>query len=745
MNCITWKLTVSGRVQGVGFRPFVCRLAEKMAIQGRVMNLGGIVEIKAQGSQEALLSFVQKIKEISLPAQVETLEIEEIKSALYEGFHSIPSDGKPVEPIFPADIAICEDCQKELLDPASRYYGYPYTSCTACGPRYTIIKKLPYDREHTTMKDMKLCADCQTAYENLSDRRCHGETISCPHCGPQLQEGNGVESKTAMEHAISLVKQGKIILVKALGGYQLVCRADATRAVQLLRQIKHRERKPFALMAFGDAEVEKICRVSAEEKKALHSPMRPIVLLQKKAEIAYEGVADGVPRLGILLPSTAFYVLLTQGVGVPLVVTSANRSGEPILYTDEEAKRWYDRLNGIDGFFFYDRDILRPADDSVMKIQGGKQQLLRRTRGFLPEPVIRKGMGGHVLATGADMEPSFCLTGGGRYYPCQVPCELENEKAEQFLQDTEKDWEAMMGIHPQYVISDAHPRYFSSAWGRKLAKERHIPFLTVQHHQAHALSVMAEHQLKGPCLAFVFDGTGYGTDGTIWGGEILYCEGSTMERVGHLKTTPMIGGDLSMKQAWKTLLCYLVSSGFPSSDSRYELVKLALQSQLNTIGNSSMGRLFDGAAALLGLGDTNHFKGECPMALERAAQMALEQGRKGTALTWQPEEAEGEYIWNPKPLWEGLLESHDTIEEKALGFHEAIVSMIEQSALHCGISQILLSGGCFLNGVLLEKAIDALQTHHFTVYTNEKVPCGDGGIALGQAYYGNLVTRKSNV
>lgn len=738
MNCMTWKITVYGRVQGVGFRPLVCRLAEALAITGTVMNLGGIVEIKAQGSREALLSFVQQIKEVSLPAQVETLKKEEIASPPLLGFHSIASEGNPIEPIFPADIGICKACQEEMIDPESRYYHYPYTSCTACGPRYTIMERLPYDREHTTMKDMSLCSDCERAYYDLTDRRCHGETISCPHCGPQLKEGDSQKSSKAMENAIEAVRQGKIIMVKAMGGYQLVCRGDDMKVVALLRQIKQREKKPFALMVDCVASAETLCQVSEAERKVLESPMRPIVLLTKKESIQFPKVAEQVPRLGIMLPSTGFYGLLTKGVGAPLVVTSANRSGEPMLYTDEEALAFYKDHKELQGFFYYDRDILRPADDSVMKVSGGRGQLLRRTRGFLPEPVIRKGKEGYVLATGADMEPSFCLTGGGRYYPCQMPCDWDNEKSETRIKHMENEWETLLGLAPSCIVSDGHPGYFSSAWGKELATERKIPFFPVQHHHAHALSVMAEHDLKGPVLAFVFDGTGYGTDGTIWGGEILLCEGTSMERVGHLKSIPMIGGDLSMKQAWKSMLCYLADGNLPSTAPRYELVKLAIQSHIQTIGNSSMGRLFDGVSAFLGLGDTNRFKGECPMALEAAAQRAWQQGRKGTALSWQPMEQEKQLIWDPKPLWEGLLESHDTIEEKALGFHEAIVSMMEQSARHVGISQILLSGGCFLNGILLEQATAALEAHHFKVYTNEKVPCGDGGIALGQAYYGVL-------
>lgn len=732
----TWKICVTGRVQGVGFRPLVCRLARKLALTGTVKNVGGVVEIIAQGSPRALLSLMEEIKKAPLPIEVENMEYEELEHPVCPDFHAIESDGEPAEPIFPADIAICDTCQKELEDPDNRHFHYPYISCTACGPRYTIIETLPYDREHTTMKDMDMCESCQTEYTDLDNRRCHGETISCPHCGPQLREGGAASSEDAMEKAIRWVREGKIILVKAMGGYQLVCRSDREDAVQRLRQLKHRDGKPFALMVFDLAAAEEMVSLSEEEKMLLTSPVRPIVLATKKESVRlYPGVADRVPALGVFLPSTGFYRLLTKGVHVPLIVTSCNRSGEPMIFKDEEVALYKENHTEVQGLFTYHRDILRPADDSVMKVVGKKVQVLRRTRGFLPEPVLRQGPVGTVLATGADMEPGFCLSGGGRFYPCQVPCTLDNEKAEHFLKETEMDWERMLGIVPKKVVSDLHPRYLSSLWGRELASERQLPFLSVQHHHAHALSVMAEHHISGKALAFVFDGTGYGTDGTIWGGEILLCEGNTMKRVGHLTSLPMIGGDGSMKQAWKTALCYLAAGQFPSADPRYDLLKAALDGKINTISSSSMGRLFDGVTALLGIATENRFKGECPMALEAAAQEALRQGQKGTKLHWTGKVENGELLWNPLSLVESLLESHDTIEEKALGFHEALVEMIHQSACYFGLSQIILSGGCFANGLLLSRAEEELKKSHFQVYTNEKVPCGDGGIALGQAFY----------
>lgn len=409
-----------------------------------------------------------------------------------------------------------------------------------------------------------------------------------------------------------------------------------------------------------------------------------------------------------------------------------------MIFRDEEAREYYEAQEDIAGLFFYDREILRPADDSVMQLQGRTSQLLRRTRGFLPEPVVRDAPSGMVLATGADMAPGFALAGGGFLYPAEVPCDILNERSQAFFLETEQDWEQLLGITPAAVVSDLHPAYLSRLLGEKTAGERGIPFYTVQHHHAHALSVMAEHHLQEASLAFVFDGTGYGEDGTVWGGEILLCEGTSMQRVGHLAPISMIGGDASMKQAWKSALSYLAAADLPSKDPRAPLVRAALSHHVNIIKSSSMGRLFDAAAALLGLGEENHFKGECPMALEAAAMAA----RRGIPLSFRSEEKEGSLLWDGRTLLASLLASHGTIEEKALAFHEAIAAMILSSAEHFGIPRILLSGGCFSNQLLLTRAREALQKHGFSVYTNEKVPPGDGGIALGQAWFYLMKDQK---
>lgn len=733
---LTYRITALGRVQGVGFRPLICRLAGKHHITGTVRNEGGVVTIIAQGSREALLSFMGDIQAARPPVEVAELRVEEIAHVPLPDFRAIASGGAARAPLFPADLGICEDCQADMKDPKDHHYGYPYTSCTACGPRYTMIEALPYDRERTTMKDFPLCKDCEKEYQSLSDRRCHAESIACAHCGPQLKgwtRERRFEKEAALAEAIRLAKEGAILLVKAMGGYQLVCRGDRKETAGCLRRIKHRSGKPFALMMKNIDMAKAWAVLSKEEIGMLTSPVRPILLAAPARKVLPE-VAFRVPRLGICLPSTGFYAQLSSGVDAPLIVTSANRSGEPMICKDEEARAYYEAHEDIAGLFFYDREILRPADDSVMQRQGRRPQLLRRTRGFLPEPVVRDAPSGMVLATGADMAPGFALAGGGSLYPAEVPCDIRNDRSQEIFRKTEQDWEELLGLSPQAVISDRHPAYLSRMMGEKIAKERGIPFYTVQHHHAHALSVMAEHHLQEKSLAFVFDGTGYGEDGSIWGGEILLCEGTSMQRVGHLAPVSMIGGDASMKQAWKSALSYLAAADLPSKDPRAPLVRAALAHHVNTIENSSVGRLFDAAASLLGLGEENHFKGECPMALEAAAMAATHAPK----IFWEGKERDGRLQWDGRELIRALLASHGTIEEKALAFHEAIAEMILSSAEHFGLSRILLSGGCFLNQLLLSRAREALQKRGFSVYTNEKVPPGDGGIALGQAWYGLL-------
>lgn len=812
----TIRLIATGRVQGVGFRPFVVRAARKSGLTGWVKNLGGIVEIRASGEEKQFSLLEKALKEAPYPIEVEKMEIETLPLEYFPDFQSIESSGEPEEPLFPADIGICPDCAKELHDKKDRHFHYPFLSCTACGPRYTIIKKLPYDRPFTTMDEFPLCKDCEKEYTDLKDRRCHGETICCEDCGPALtgiiKGERTLYKEEAMTKAIEMVQKGAIIMVKSIGGFNLVTRGDLPQSVRKLRTLKHREGKPFALMVSDLEKAEELAVLSDQEKKLLASPAKPIVLCTPK--VHFEGVAENVPRLGLFLPPSAFYILLTEGVGAPLIVTSCNISGSPILYKDKEAENFF-KSHDIPALFTNNREILRPADDSVLKAVGNHVDFIRRTRGFLPEPVIRSGPRGNILALGADMEPSLCLTGGGYVYPGEMPCELTEEGSEEAFLTMEKDWEHMLGITPEKILCDLHPGYISENLAEKISQKRSIPLIRIQHHHAHALSVMAEHHLKGPVLAFIFDGTGYGTDGTIWGGEILLCEGKSMKRAGHLESLPLLSGDISMKQAWKTALCDLYFAGIegnsdecdstgkiaivqgsprfvlerflkersdaqkavramplpgswprsglrgcstgtreneeagpgvpnPQSsipnplltDPRYPLVKAALGANVNVIEDSAMGRLFDSVSALLGICSENRFKGECAMALEKAATEAKEEGGRGIDLYFTKEVKEGQLIWGRKQLISDILFKDGTIREKALGFHLAISRMIVESAKYFNIKDIVLSGGCFHNSLLWALAKDSLEKEGFHVYGNEKVPCGDGGIALGQARAG---------
>ena len=835
---VSAEITIHGRVQGVGFRPLVCRLAKKLGLTGRVCNAGDHVRIEASGTQEALRQFCRLLRQAPPPAEVTTLSIEVKAYRSYEGFTASVSETDKEKKRIPADLGICPSCLAEMQSAADRRCGYPYISCAQCGPRYTILRYLPYDRENTSMKIFSLCSDCRREYESLADRRSHGETLSCYACGPQLQgytkeedgraaslpdvasqagkprqiglepaekesdadrrDGGASGSAVAADEAVALVSSGapaaqaateawtakaktlllagKIIMVKAVGGFNLVCRADDRAIVARLRDVKKRPSKPFAVMVRDLAAARTLCRVSSAEEALLLSPARPIVLLKKKeacAGMVAENVTDVSDALGVFLPPMGLYRQLTE-LG-PLIVTSGNEAGEPILYRDEEAFAFYASHDAVAGLFTYDREILRPADDSVAHAVNGKPLLLRRGRGYLPEPAVtgakaapadsfggvsgtrrrtepgsRKKTGRAVLAVGAEMEPGFCLEADGSFYPGIVPGDITLEKTALHYSATVQEWLRLLDLTPDLVVGDLHPGYAATLWGKDFARRQGIPFYQIQHHQAHALSVMGEHGLEGPALAVCFDGTGYGTDGSVWGGEFLLCEGTSFRRLGHVKSTLMLGGDVSMRQAWKTALCCLAAAGEDCGDPRFGVVKAALEQGINSIKNSSAGRLFDAAAFLLGLADFNSHQGRCAMALESAARKALQKRLEPLPMAFREEETEAERqrmtLFDPAPLWKPLCSAgkgatgvlSDAICAAALGFHQAVIQMVTAMAEKVQVEQVVLCGGCFVNEILLQGCSALLRKKGFQVYYNEKVPPGDGGISLGQAFFGML-------
>ena len=839
---LTAEISVYGKVQGVGFRPLVCRLTKENALTGSVRNAGTHVEILVTGEPEQIEKLCESLRNAALPVHVENLVLREVPLKEFATFTSVPSTESKEVKLVSADIGICSHCLQELKEKGNRRQGYSYISCAQCGPRYTIIRKLPYDRVNTTMDQFALCDDCAKEYADMQNHRGHGETISCYHCGPQLQcivkeEYKKVENvvtvsgsldrhaqdKKNITLASELLKQGQIIMVKAVGGFNLACRADKVEVVTRLRDLKKRMSKPFAVMVSDVALAEKFCYISAEEKSLLQSAARPIVLLQKKEsknDWLAENVTDVSDQVGVFLPSMGFYSKLD--VDFPFIVTSCNYTGQPIIFKDEEAQRFFAEHANIAAMFTYEREILRPADDAVTRIVNGKVQVLRRTKGYMPEPVVslhthnnfsdkeqkqwnlkssvklinkdeidclqdschkndkyeksfvnstsiqvRKVQDGRVLAVGAQMEPGFCLTAEGQFFPAEIPGNISLEKTENFYADSVNDWTELLSINPRAVVGDLHPGYTTTQWGKEFAEKNRLPFYQVQHHHAHALSVMAEHKLTGKVLAACFDGTGFGTDGTVWGGEFLLCEGSGFTRVGHLKTIPMLGGDVSMQQAWKIALCHLATAGLHSNDLRLAIVQKALQLNVNVIRTSSMGRLFDAASSLLGLADFNSHQGRCAMALESAARSALMEKTQPLSLAFAKEEVvpdedenknDNTYkeiinenddaeknlkkvIYDPTPLWKALLQierERKSICAAALGFHYAVVDMVTDMAELMAVNQVALTGGCFANRILLETCTRELQKRGFQVFYNEAVSPGDGGISLGQAYYGLL-------
>lgn len=571
-----YHLVVTGLVQGVGFRPFVEREARKLGLTGSVSNSGGAVHIVVRTDLSVLEKFVETIRRHA-PAGAVVMEIsvkpvENEKELVRNSRFVILKSEKQNwgYPILPPDFAVCPDCIRELKDDRDRRYEYPFTSCVACGPRYSILKSIPYDRETTSMESFSMCKACQREYGGTG-RRHHAQTISCHTCGPQLsywEVGRKWERREAMEAIIHRILSGGIVAAKGIGGYQYICRPDRVETVMRLRQIKGREEKPFAIMFPDEKTVEEFCICDEEEKKILHSSAAPIVLLHKReggrAFIREVGMESRF--VGAFLPTTPFHVLLTGRCG-PLIVTSANQSGEPILWKEEGA--WKEKLKKADGIAFHDRQILGPLDDSVTAVVGGRMQMIRRSRGYVPLPLLdgRKNAV-KIFAAGGDLKSCFAFAALDRIYPGTYLGDMESGEVQRNYESEKERMERLLAIRPTIYVCDKHPGYFSSLLLRQKYKNNPGVFLMeVQHHHAHAASVMAEHKLTHG-IGVIFDGTGYGEDHTIWGGEFLLCRRDTFMRMGHLKPVSICGGDASAKYAWQTASCYLEDAGIRQDEWR---------------------------------------------------------------------------------------------------------------------------------------------------------------------------------
>ena len=751
------KIKVCGIVQGVGFRPLVYRAARELGLKGWVRNVGGDVEIVAQASKTALDRFLTDLKENKDQRyEILNMETEDLPVSALDNFAIIPSGEAKEVSMIPADLPVCPECLKELADPSDRRYGNPFISCMACGPRYTIIEEMPYDRDNTVMKDFPMCSACNKEYTSPESRRFHAQTISCNDCGPYLiyqdnrqREAEELTDREALKKAVKVLEDGGIVAVKGIGGYHLVCSPFLETSVVRLRQCKGREEKPFAVMFHSVTEIKKYCDVSKEEEILLTSKARPIVLLPMQEDLMAPSTNKKSLYCGAFLPYTPLQHLLTEELG-PLIMTSANVSGQPIIREDDCICSLSDPY--LDGVLYHKRRIVRSVDDSVAKIVAGGPQLIRRSRGYVPYPVfLQKEIAGEaeVFAAGGDLKAAFCLSRGAKAVVSQYFGDLEECSVMEEYKKSYKDLTHLLNITPKLAVCDMHPNYYSSRFTQSLM----LPMVKVQHHHAHIASVMAEHGLKGPVIGVAFDGTGYGTDGSIWGGEFLICHGTEFVRAAHLSPFPILGGDQSMRDGKKTAVCYLHHAGLDSSfpDERKQLITAALDQRINTVLTSSMGRLFDAAASVLQIAHENRYEGECAILLEREAEIARREHIKPPSLPFLITKEEGFLKLDPRPFFEAAVNCKDRMKTGALalGFHhaaaEGITEICEMLRSCYHTSDVALSGGVFQNTVLTELSLTLLKERGFRVYLNRLVPPGDGGLSLGQIYLGREHWKEGNM
>jgi hydrogenase maturation protein HypF len=749
------RVVVRGAVQGVGFRPFVYRLATDLGLAGWVLNSSHGVFIEIEGERAALDAFLIRLSSDHPPlASIHSLETTILDAVAHTGFEIRVSEesGTPTTLVM-ADIATCPECLREVGDASERRHRYPFTNCTNCGPRFTIIEALPYDRVHTSMRSFPMCDDCRREYEDPRDRRFHAQPIACPACGPQLAAWDAAGRVLAVrDDALRAVAEaiagGAVAAIKGLGGFHLVVDAADGARVARLRQRKHREEKPFALLAPSLEAVMTFCDVSPLEARLLTSPEAPIVLLQRTAAasaLVADAVAPGNPRLGVMLPCTPLHHLLMREIGRPVVATSGNRSDEPICTDEREALV---RLRGIaDLFLVHDRPIVRHVDDSIARVLLGREQVLRRARGYAPLPVSLAKPAPPLLAVGGHLKNSVAVSSGPCVFLSQHIGDLETAEATDAFRGVVHDLERLYGISPEAVAADLHPDYPST----RFAHRRRLPVVQVQHHFAHVAACLAENGLDGPVLGVSWDGTGYGPDGTVWGGEFLRADRRTFERFAALRSFRLPGGDRAIREPRRSAVGLLYAMFGDSLTSRRrlapvaafsegELVPLmqALDRRINAPETSSAGRLFDAVAALLDLRQHSSFEGQAAMALEFAVD-GRETGSYPFRLVDVGEDPVRAHAPRVVVDWQPTLTA--VLEDLASGvargviaarFHHALAEMIVGVARRAGETRVVLTGGCFQNQYLTTRAVRRLEAAGFRVYWHQRVPPNDGGIALGQ-------------
>ncbi len=720
---------MSGAVQGVGFRPFVYRLATGMGLTGWVLNSSAGLVVEVEGPAALLPRFLDRLDaERPAAAVILTREASYLEPAGFATFEIRPSDqGDERAASLLPDLATCPACLEELKDPANRRYGYPFTNCTLCGPRYTIILDIPYDRPHTTMRSFELCADCRREYADPLDRRFHAQPNACPVCGPALSaEPETGSGEDILVRAAAALRAGRIVALKGIGGFQLLADARNEEAVARLRQRKQREEKPFALMAPSVEEARRLCHVSPGEEALLRSAAAPIVLMRPREGAGLApGVARWSPYLGVMLPYSPLHHLLMERCGFPIVATSGNRSDEPIAIDNGEARA---RLAGIaDLFVMHNRPVARPCDDSVVRLARGRESVLRRARGYAPLPVRVRHPLPAILAVGGHLKNTVAIAVGRQVFVSQHVGDLDTAEARGAFERAIQDLCRLYRFDPVLVACDLHPDYASSAWARASG----LPVTEVQHHQAHVAACAAENDVTGDYLGVGWDGTGYGLDGTVWGGEFFLARGGRFERVSHLRPFRLPGGDVAVREGWRSaasLLYEALGAGAVPEVPHKQVLLRMLAGGVNSPVTTSVGRLFDAVASLAGIASENRFEGQAAMLLERAI------GSSPAPDCYPLDERDGVADW--APLVEAVtadVRRGTPPDRIAARFHNALVAWILAVARRIGVETIALSGGVFQNSYLVERVASVLESRGFRVATHQRVPANDGGIALGQA------------
>jgi hydrogenase maturation protein HypF len=744
-------IDVTGIVQGVGFRPFVYRLAHECNLTGLIANTPAGVTIEVQGEGDLIVRFLARLQSEAPPlAKITSISPRDIEVQTDTAFRIVSSRlDKPPKALISPDVAVCADCLREMMNPRDRRFRYPFINCTNCGPRFTIIRDIPYDRARTSMASFNMCAACQAEYDDPANRRFHAQPNACWDCGPQLQlwsaDGSHVDTAEPIREAARLLELDAVVAVKGLGGFHLACNACSEVAVNTLRERKRRVEKPFAVMFRRAEDIERACDLDDQARKLLLSFERPIVLLPRRPGANLSAsIAPHNRFLGAFLPYTPLHHLLFSNTKLDaLVMTSANLSEEPIAIDNQEAAQ---RLQAIaDAYLVHDRDILRRCDDSVVRLAAGRSQQLRRSRGFVPVPVSIERESEPVLAVGGELKNTICVVRGSEAFLSQHIGDLENLESYKFFEEAVEHLQRILEVHPKIIAYDLHPDYFSTKWA--LAQEG-MQLVGVQHHHAHIAACMAENHLDGKVIGIALDGTGYGTDGAIWGGEVLLADYIDFERAAHFEYVPLPGGAAAIHEPWRMAVSYLAKHYGKNLSSldlpflqtidarRLHVVQQMIDREIHSPRTSSCGRLFDAVAALVGVRSTVNYEAQAAIEFEMASHDSTDERAYPFALI--PDGAHWQI--GTLPLFQSLLsdiQRQESVTDISRRFHRGLANIFIELAgkirEQSNLNRVCLSGGCFQNLLLFELLLDGLRTKSFEVYFHSEVPAGDGGISLGQA------------